>query len=168
VAGLFFGYDFYLKKSYPVDFKEYVETCSERYKINKYLIFSVIKSESKFDKNAKSKAGAVGLMQIMPNTFKGLQNDRERDIIMDDSYLEEPDVSIDYGTYFLSKLLEKYNSEELALAAYNAGPAKIDEWLENKEYSDNSKVLSKIPYKETENYVKNVIKDKNIYQKLYK
>ena len=121
--------------------------------------------ESGFDSGAKSEAGALGLMQIMPDTFDWLVS------LTQDGYetgmLYDPETNIKYGTYYLSYLYLKYSDWETAFAAYNAGPADVDGWLENPEYCDENGGLEKIPIDETAKYVKKVSSASKVYQKLY-
>ena len=163
---IFFGYSFYLKSAYPIKYSDTVEEFSEKYNVDKALVFGVIRCESNFNKDAVSSAGAKGLMQITPETFQWLQKkvSSER---FDENQLFVPKVNIQYGVYFLSMLLKKYENETAALSAYNAGMGSVDKWLANEKYSLDGKNLSLIPYKETNNYVKKVISSRDMYQKLY-
>lgn len=122
-----------------------IDTIAKRYKLPKSLIHAVIITESAYDADAVSKAGAVGLMQLMPDTAKryGVNNRRN------------PYENINGGSQYLSHLLGLYNNNlRLALAAYNAGEGAV------KKY--NNKIP---PYKETQNYVKKVIAYYNKYKK---
>lgn len=166
VFTIFNGYIFFLHKAYPTDYREFVETYSEKYNVPPELIFAVIKSESKFKENALSNSGAIGLMQIMPETFSWLQT-HIADETLDEDKLKDPKINIEYGTYFLSYLSKKYRDEKVQLSAYNAGIGTVERWLKNKEYSSDGKTLKKIPYKETENYVSDVLKSREKYKKLY-
>ena len=156
----------FTKLQYPLDYYEYVEKYSEEYDVPKSLIFAVIRSESSFDSTALSYAGAHGLMQITSETFDWLQYRRDAtgDYVTSDLYI--PEVNIDYGTYFLSYLLDKYESEVTAIAAYNAGVGAVDGWLQDKDISSDGVTLDNIPYPETANYVKKVISAKEVYSGL--
>ena len=166
LATVLCGYFFFLHRAYPTTYKELVETYSEEYNVPPELIFAVIKTESKFKKNALSNSGAIGLMQIMPETFSWLQT-HISDKALDEEKLKDPKINIKYGTYFLSYLKKKYKDEKVQLSAYNAGIGTVEKWLKNKEYSSDGKTLKKIPYKETENYVGEVLKSLEKYKKLY-
>ena len=148
---------FVYPKKYEADVKKY----ARMYDIDEELIFSVIKAESNFNKNAVSKKGAVGLMQIMGDTALWVS---ERIGISD--YSEEnltlPDKNIEIGAYYLSYLLDLYDDDvKCALAAYNAGPANVNEWL------NGTKILREIPFPETEKYVKKAQRYIKIYRLLY-
>lgn len=146
---------------YPNNYVLSVKKYAKMYDVPQELVFSVIKAESNFDKNAVSKKGAIGLMQIMVPTGEWVaekikMNDFKKEL------LYEPDVNIEIGCFYLSYLLDLYkNNEKCALAAYNAGPANVDKWLKGQ------KTLEKIPFSETEEYVKKVTKNIKIYDFLY-
>lgn len=152
------------RKLYPVKYSEYVEKAAEDYGLDPALIYAVIRTESKFNPNCESHAGAVGLMQMMPDSFKWVQKLRKTSL--DDSELENPSVNIDYGCYLLKYFLKHYKDEKCAVAAYNAGFV-VSDWLKNKKYSPDGKTLENIPYKETEKYVKKVEQTKDMYNKIY-
>ena len=160
------GYQIYEKMSNPLEYKEQVESCSLKYNVEEALIYAVIKTESNFKPQAVSSAGAKGLMQITPETFKWLQ--KKRGVKgLEESDLFDPNVNIEYGVYFISLLIKIYDDEKVALSAYNAGMGNVDKWLSNSEYSQDAKTLTVIPYKETDNYVKKVLRHREIYKNLY-
>lgn len=153
------------KKIYPLEYGAEVEKAARDYDLDEELIYAVINTESHFDADACSGAGAKGLMQLMPSTFEWLQSLRGEQY--DENSLFYPDINIDYGCYLLRYLLDKFGSEETAVAAYNAGFSIVEEWLGNPEYSPDGVTLSSIPYPETEEYVKKVESAKEKYKKLY-
>lgn len=155
------------KANYPMpsQYAKAVKANAEEYSVPETLIFAVIKTESKFRSDAVSKAGAIGLMQMTPETFFWL-SEKAGDDYSDKNLLYNPEISIKYGTYYLSWLYSRFGSWETALAAYNAGHGKVDEWLKDDEYSKNG-VLVRIPFKETREYVDRVTKARDIYFKLY-
>lgn len=126
------------------------------------LVYSVMKAESGFDEDAKSKAGAVGLMQLLPATaeficgLSGIPFEAER--------LTEGEYNVRLGCAYLLYLFGKFECEETALCAYNAGEGTVSEWLKNPAYSRDGRTLEKIPYAETAEYVKKIGK----YQKFYR
>ncbi len=146
---------------YPNTYVLSVKKYAKMYDVPQELVFSVIKAESNFDKNAKSPKGAVGLMQIMEPTGEWVAQKIEMDDFKKEC-LFEPDVNIEIGCFYISYLLDLYkNDQKCALAAYNAGPANVDKWLKSQ------KTLEKIPFPETEEYVKKVTKNIKIYDFLY-
>lgn len=171
IAGVSVGLRFLNQKllydSYPLAYEAEIAAAAEKYHVEKPLIYGVIKTESNFDPKAVSSAGAVGLMQLMPDTFTWLQTYYKEDTqhTVDDLY--DPAVNIDYGVELLSILLEKYESEETALCAYNGGAGHVDEWLKDPQYSDDGKTLKTVPFGETDRYRRLVAQHKSIYTKLY-
>ncbi len=161
------AYNNYLYSTYPIKYKEEVNAASEKYDISQALIYAVIKTESSFEPNARSHAGAVGLMQLTEDTFIWLQTfyKDENDYTFDD--LADPAVNIDYGVHLLSILSDMYSDEQTMLCAYNAGLGNVDEWLQDPQYSDDGVTLKKVPFPETDNYRKIVVQNESAYHKLY-
>lgn len=154
-----------LKTLYPRQYADIVEVYCKEYNLSENFIFAVIKCESDFEKDAVSYTGAVGLMQIMPDTFEWINMKLGDSLTFDQA--TDPQVSVRFGCYLYSYLLEKFGSEELAIAAYHAGIGSVQKWLADEKYSADGKSLHTIPFPTTEKYVKNVIKTKNIYHELY-
>ena len=149
---------------YPDNYKAEVDKYSRKYDVSAELVYAVIRAESKFDKDAVSEKGAKGLMQIMDSTGEWIS----KKIKISEPDLFDPDTNIEIGTYYLDYLLDMYDGDRVcAVAAYNAGPANVDEWLKNPEYSKNGKTLDKIPFEETEKYVKRVMENIEKYGFLY-
>jgi soluble lytic murein transglycosylase len=154
---------------YPKKYSSYVEKYSQLYKVDENLIYGVIHTESHFDPDSKSHAGAMGLMQITPECFDFLkQNIPDDSTDYDTTELYDPETNIKFGTYFLSYLLDRYdNVEKTALAAYNAGFGTVDTWLQDSSCSADGKNLDVILYSETANYVVKVEKAQKKYKELY-
>ncbi len=161
----YFGGLSLLKTLYPLDYSDYVEFEAEENNLSPYFVYAVIECESGFDPKAVSHTGAVGLMQIMPDTFDWIN--MRTGMTFDFSEASEPAVSVKYGCYLYGYLLEKYEKEEVAVAAYHAGIGSVDKWLQDDRYSCDGKTLKDIPFPTTKKYVNKVIKTKNIYEKLY-
>ncbi|MBR5527759.1 MAG: lytic transglycosylase domain-containing protein [Clostridia bacterium] len=152
------------KKLNPVKYSAEVEKYSEFYGVPQPIIYAVIKTESSFVPDAVSHRGAIGLMQITPDTFSWLCSKTGGD---DNSLLlYDPDTNIRYGTYFLSLLHNEYQSWDTVFAAYNAGRRKVNEWLSTNEHNNNGR-LKNIPYKETREYVVKVSERASLYERLY-
>ena len=160
----------FLKILYPRTYQEAVLIYQEKYKIEENLIFAVIKAESNFDKDAVSSRNAIGLMQIMEETAKDVA--RKNNIELKDDRVKEElsDVykNIEIGTCYLATLMERYQNKEVALAAYNAGIGTVDGWIEKGIIKKGGTDIEKIPYKETNNYVRKILRDYKIYEDLYK
>lgn len=149
---------------YPNDYKAEVDKYSKEYGVSSELVYAVIRAESKFNKDAVSDRGAVGLMQIMSTTGEWAAEK----IGLTQVDLMDPDTNIHIGTYYLAYLLDMYSGDEVcAVAAYNAGPSNVDEWLADSECSKDGKTLDKIPFDETGAYVKKVMENIDKYGFLY-
>ena len=152
---------------YQKQYTEEVEAAAKEFKVDENLIYAVIFTESRFRSDAVSNAGAMGLMQLMPDTFSWLQEKLEGGVIYDDESLFVPEVNIRYGTYYLSYLIDLYDDESTAVAAYNGGTTNVDEWLADPDCSSDGKTLTEIPYSETREYVKKVERAKERYKEIY-
>ncbi len=126
------------------------------------LVYAVIKAESNFDEGAKSGAGAVGLMQILPSTAQFVC-EREN-IDYDEARLLEGEYNVLVGCVYLKYLKEKFFDETAVLAAYNAGEGTVDKWLKERTLSHDGVHLNRIPYGETRAYVKKIKKFLKFYQ----
>jgi len=155
-------------KNHPTEYSEIVKKYSVEFGVPERVIFATIKTESSFKSDAVSSAGAMGLMQMMPSTFEWLTSDEHLDEALSTDALFEPEVSIRYGTYYLSYLAKKFDYDwSIVSAAYNAGEGRVAKWLENGEYTDENGKLKKIPIKETRSYVKKINDAIDTYTKLY-
>lgn len=159
--------DIILKNIYPTKYLTYVEKYAEENDLDKYMIYAIIKAESNFDPNVKSQSDAIGLMQLLQETAKerskvvGEENITEAD-------LYEPEMNIKLGTSYYAYLLKYYNGNNvLALTAYNAGIGNVDNWIKNGIIKSDGSDMENIPYKETNNYVRKILRDYQIYIKLY-
>jgi len=152
---------------YPFPYRETVERYAGRYKVDCYLVAAVIKVESKFQHDVHSHRGAVGLMQLMPDTAGWIaQRLGERDYT--DTELHDPDRNLRYGIWYLADLEEEFQGNDvLALAAYNAGRGNVRGWMEEYGWKDDFSDVQAIPYKETRAYVKQVLSLQGKYRKLY-
>lgn len=163
----FIIYQLVLEQIYPIKYEKYVSEASEKYSIDKLLIYSIIKAESNFNANAVSNSNAKGLMQVLDSTADEVLS-THNDILIKEKELTDPKQNIEIGTLYYSDLLKKYNGNMLlALAAYNAGAGHVDEWIENGVIKRDGSNIEKIPFKETNMYVRKIIKNYKIYQKLY-
>ena len=137
------------------NYKKLAVAYAKRYDVSAKLVISIMKTESGFDKNAVSKKGAVGLMQILPTTAEYISKKLGYSAEFD---LFEPETNVKFGTYYLKYLIDKFKSEDIAICAYNAGEGTVVKWGLNDGFS-----LDKIKYKETLNYYRKV----KFYKKLY-
>lgn len=156
------------KATHPTTFASYIRQYAYEYNVPEPIIYAVIKVESGFDVRAQSSVGARGLMQMMPSTFEELTSDEYLGDNLSADELYNPEVSIKYGTYYLSYLYSYFDCNwDTALAAYNGGMGNVSKWLSNPEYSDLQGNLTYIPFEETRNYVRKVNKEIENYKNLY-
>ena len=154
------------RASHPRKYENLVSLYAETYAVPESVVYAVIKCESNFNASAVSDAGAIGLMQLMPETYEWLCAYHLHETY-EPGLLYEPATNIRFGTYLLSFLYLRYGNWETAFAAYNAGIGNVDEWLQNPDYIDGSGLLKTIPFRETAEYVKKVSKNRSVYQRLY-
>ena len=147
----------------PKKFSFYVAKYALEYGVESELIYAVIKSESGFDEQAVSRSGAIGLMQLMPQTadyMAKLFKIKEPDLL-------DPETNIRIGILYLRYLQNRYNTLTEVLAAYNAGEGRVRNWLCDPNYSKDGEHLFYIPFAETNRYVKRVKKFCNYYKFFY-
>ena len=142
---------------YPLNYEQIVRGHAKNYDLDPALLAAVIYQESKFQADAKSSSGAIGLMQLTPQTAEGIaiRTGGSRFRLSD---LYNPEINVRYGSWYLRHLLDKYGDEQDALAAYNAGQRNVDDWrAEGKG----------IQFPETRAYVKRVEHLKHVYARAY-
>jgi soluble lytic murein transglycosylase len=142
---------------YPLKYDSIVRTHAHNYRLDPALIAAVIYQESKFRSDVTSSSGAIGLMQLLPDTAKGIaiHTGGSRFRVSD---LYTPELNIRYGAWYLRHLLDKYGDERTALAAYNAGQENVDEWRRRGRG---------IAFAETRQYVERVEHLKTLYRRGY-
>ncbi len=158
---IFFGCVFCFYALFFTKYQDIVQKTSKSYDLDSSLVFAVIKTESNFNKDAQSPAGAQGLMQLLPKTAKWLNDGNDVDLF-------EPQKNIEFGCKYLKLLLNQFEDKICALCAYNAGPTNVSNWLLDKNCSKDGKTLFFIPFKETEKYTQKVLNYEKIYQILLK
>ncbi len=147
----------YAQLRYPLRYEHIVVGHAENYDLDPALLAAVIYRESKFDPKAESPSGAIGLMQLLPDTARGIAvHTGGNEFVVEDLY--DPEINVRYGSFYLRRLIRKYHDERLALAAYNAGQTNVDEWIENDEG---------IAFPETEEYVDDVLELRDVYRRAY-
>lgn len=156
--------DFLDRVAHPLYYHDYIEFYSEKYNVPQSVICAVINTESSFVPDAVSGAGAMGLMQITPDTFVWLMSKTEEEY--DIEMLLNPEISIKYGSCFLSILYDNFGDWSMVYAAYNAGMNRVKSWLDDPEICESGK-LKNIPIKETRDYVQKVEDDVEDYRRLY-
>lgn len=153
---------------YKKDYEEYVQKYSQQYNVDENLVYALIKAESNFNANAQSSKGAIGLMQLMETTAQDVCKRMDLNISNNElkDKLLEPEININIGTKYLSILIQQYGNVEIAITAYNAGIGTVDNWIEKDIIKADGSNVEKIPYKETNNYVRKILRDYKIYTNL--
>ena len=158
-----------LKMLYPKTYSEIISVYAEEYDVEENLIYALIKAESNFESQAVSNRDAIGLMQIVEETAVDVA--KKNNIEINTENIEEEildiDNNINIGTKYLSTLLTQYGNIEVALAAYNAGIGTVNNWIEKQVIQADGSDIENIPYKETNNYVRKILRDYRIYNELY-
>ena len=163
VAIIIFGILGYV--GFRVSYRRPYRSLVEESEMDANLVYAVMKAESSFNENARSGAGAVGIMQLMPATaeficeLKGVEFDSAR--------LCDGEYNVKLGCLYLCYLFERFSVTETVLCAFNAGEGTVSEWLQNDAYSFDGLSLHTIPYAETRNYVKKVMNFRKIYDFFY-
>ena len=141
---------------YPRAYWTTVEGLAQRHDIDPLLVLAIVREESRFDADARSVAGALGLMQLMPKTAYRLDN--HLGLGIDNSYeILNAKNNLHLGTYYLSSLVKEFGSYTYAIAAYNAGEEIVKKWRKQRRYRSADEFIEDIPYEETRNYVKRVL-----------
>jgi len=149
--------DWYLRTRYPLEYEHIVRGNAKNHDLDPALLAAVIYAESRFDPSARSAAGAVGLMQLLPHTAKGiaLRTGGAHFVVAD---LRDPEINVRYGSWYLDHLLDRYEDSRLALAAYHAGQGNVDRWRREGRG---------IAFQETRSYVDDVIRVRQVYAQAY-
>lgn len=150
---------------YPYAYRETIEYLSKKYNLDPLLALSVIREESRYDPDARSVAGALGLMQLMPQTAYRLDNRLGLEIDGSQDILKVKN-NLHVGIYYLSSLIKEFGSYAYAIAAYNAGEETVRKWLQKGKYRSPDEFIEDIPYAETRNYVKRVLSTFVAYKRI--
>lgn len=146
-----------VKRLYPC-----VQRECERFNVDESLVFSVIDAESGYDKKAVSEKGAIGLMQLMPETAKYMAYRLGMPIATDDLFNEEINVAL--GTAYLAYLNTIFGKKTLVIAAFNAGEGNVSNWLKEGIISENFPKIADIPFYETRRYTQKVLRLMRLYE----
>jgi len=142
---------------YPLRYEQIVRGHARNYELDPALLAAVIYQESKFKADARSSSGAIGLMQLLPDTAQGIAlHTGGTAFRVGDLY--DPEINVRYGAWYLRHLMQKYGDERTALAAYNAGQENVDRWRRSGR---------EIQFSETRAYVDRVEELKQIYRDAY-
>lgn len=155
-----------MKHLYPMQYQGEIWQYAEEYRLDPYLVCAVAHTESRFQPAAVSRLGAVGVMQLMPDT--GIWIGDHLGLELTESDLTDPETNIILGCWYLRYLLDQFEEDHtLALAAYNGGIGNVRKWLADPELSEDGERLDHIPFTETAEYVEKVDKAWDKYRELY-
>lgn len=153
----------YIPIRFPLAYREPILSTAETKKINPAWLFALIRQESLFSSDARSKVGALGLMQLMPNTASLIA--QQQHMRFSTASLFDASTNLNIGSIYLTKLLNRFKGQIiLATAAYNAGPGRIDKWLAFNQHFPADVWIETIPWQETRQYVKNIMSGTTFYE----
>lgn len=161
------AYPLFNRWIYPLDYEKNILDSARVTGADPYLVMAIIRVETKFDPEKQSRVGAQGLMQLMPPTVdyairKGNFSPALR------QYIKDPAVNIRVGSWYISQLNQEFHGNKVAvIAAYNAGPARVEEWLKQGTWNGTRQNVQKIPYGETRHYIQRVTFFYEKYRSLY-
>ncbi|MCA1993661.1 MAG: transglycosylase SLT domain-containing protein, partial [Coleofasciculus sp. S288] len=154
----------YWQALYPIPFHELIATQSKQRQLNPLLVTAVIRQESRFEPEIRSSAGAIGLMQLLPDTGAWAA----KHVNLKKYTLSNPNDNVKLGTWFLDQTHRAYqNNSLLAVASYNAGQGNMAKWLQQQKPTDPDEFVESIPFDETRDYVKQVFGNYWNYLRLY-
>ncbi|GGF97831.1 lytic transglycosylase domain-containing protein [Paenibacillus abyssi] len=153
---------------YPIHYRDDIRASASNYDVDPYLVAAIIKAETNYQTGRESRKGALGIMQIMPDTAHWItERAGFTDVTLDDVH-QRADVGIEMGTWYLASLKHQFNHNTItAIAAYNAGPGNVTRWLNEKIWDGEFDTVSQIPFGETRHYVQKVVYYYNKYKELY-
>ncbi len=151
---------------YPLGWREALTAAAGRASLDPFLVAAVVREESSFYPQARSRVGARGLMQLMPDTGRAVAQARQIPF-PDVEVLDQPVTNLEIGTIFFGGLLREFGDARLAAAAYNAGPTRVREWWANRKTDDLEVWVEQIPFNETRAFVKRVMLSWQEYQRVY-
>ena len=166
-AWALFGRDRADLSRYPMTYAPEIRAAAAEFSLDPAYVASVVLAESSFDAEAVSSAGAIGLMQIMPATGEWIAGKLE-DEPFDVQRLYQPEVNLRYGCWYLRFLLDRYDGDMYtASTAYHQGQGRVDQWLEDPQYSEDGRTLTAISSAVTDTYVNRIMESYANYQELY-
>lgn len=160
--------DWFWRLIYPLKYEDIIISSAEEYQLDPSLVAAIVFVESKYMPSACSHRGAMGLMQIMPDT--GIWIAEQLSILgFKKEMLFDPVINIMFGSWYLANLNQEFNNELIViLAAYNAGRGNVKKWLENDSWDGSRNSIEELPFSETKNYIKQVLAVYDKYKKIYR
>jgi soluble lytic murein transglycosylase len=156
----------YWEALFPRPYWDDLKKYSTSNALDPYLVAALIRQESEFNPAAVSHANAVGLMQLLPKVGKSVAR-QEKLRHFSPQQLFTPAVNMQLGTRYFRSMVDKFGAFEYALAAYNAGSDRVQEWLAQGKYRDPQEFVESIPFTETREYVQAILRNENVYRQLY-
>ncbi|HEY7140443.1 MAG TPA: transglycosylase SLT domain-containing protein [Methylomirabilota bacterium] len=151
---------------YPLGYGEQIRAAARAVGLDPFVVAAVIREESSYDPRARSGVGAVGLMQLMPDTARVVAQELGRPLA-EVAALWEPPVNIALGARYLAQLNARFRDALLAVAAYNAGPHRVQRWVAERPQADMEEFVDQIPFDETRGFAKRVFTSWHHYRRLY-
>ncbi|WP_276354274.1 lytic transglycosylase domain-containing protein [Cohnella caldifontis] len=168
LAGLFIRSDWIGRLIYPISHAESIKLYAGQYGQDPLLIAAIIRVESNFKEDAVSRKGAVGIMQIMPDTAEWILKQEKFGDLTIEKAGSRADAGIRLGTWYVSELSRQFEGNlPVVLAAYNAGPTRVRQWLNDRVWDGKEQTVRDIPYGETRHYVQRVLYYYKKYSELY-
>lgn len=157
----------YDRAAYPLQYDEAIRESSRQNGLDPALVAAVIYAESRFDAGARSELGALGLMQVLPETAEQIAGETGG-VAFETEDLTDPVVNVRYGTYYLRSVLDQFDGDVVAaVAAYNAGAGAVQEWVDEAHAAGHDLRIRDIPYEETRAYVRSVLEARTTYRHAY-
>ncbi|CAM2963708.1 lytic transglycosylase domain-containing protein [Paenibacillus sediminis] len=167
VLVLFFNSN-WMSLFYPIHYKEEIQKYAQKYNVDPFLVASIIRVESNYKTSKESKKGALGIMQVMPDTARWVVKKAKFHEVSLEQIKDEPDTNIQIGAWYLALLQEQFGNNKVAvIAAYNAGPGNVNNWLKKGIWDGTLESVQNIPIGETRHYVQRVIYYYNQYTDIY-
>lgn len=153
--------------SYPRAYSGIVKAYAQKYNVDEYLVYSIMREESRFQKDVRSSANAIGLMQLLPSTARLTAGEVGMNGF-NTEMLNIPRVNIELGIYYFKKMLDRFNGDvRLALASYNAGPDRAEDWIIMFPNLPKDEFVEEIPFRETRNYIRRILRSYGAYKAIY-
>jgi soluble lytic murein transglycosylase len=153
------------RTAFPLPYESSLRGAALGSNVDPMLVAGLVRQESAFDSNVRSRAGAVGLMQVLPKT--GAKLARQLRVKFAGKRLTDPGYNLQLGSRYLADLIQAYGTQEAALAAYNAGEDRVAKWTAGQTYLETAEFVESIPFTETREYVQIVIRNAEVYRQVY-
>ncbi|MDK2930734.1 MAG: soluble lytic murein transglycosylase [Bacillota bacterium] len=164
---LFFHSRWYLERAYPTPYKDLVTQYCAEHNVDPFLVTALMRVESRFRPHVVSEKGARGLMQVMPDTGRWVAQELGMDRF-DPEMLHDPRINLRIGTWYLASLEREFGGDKvIVLAAYNAGRGNVRKWLDTTRWTGRIEEIDRIPFPETRDYVRKVLRLYETYVRVY-